>query len=97
MCEISKNWSGYTHQWNNVNYMRYNAFFMASTHNIAQSQKAENIGFRSFQVVNSKPQFTNLVNCPASKESNFISNCSKCGLCSGITGKGKKSIYIFKH
>lgn len=97
MTKIAKNWTGYTHQWMNKKYDHYNAFFMASTHNINESIKAENLGFRSFQVVNNKPQFTNLVNCPASKESNYISNCEKCGLCSGITGKGKKSIYIFKH
>jgi hypothetical protein len=95
--KIAKNWTGYSHQWRNKKYIDYNQYFMASTHNIEQSLQAEKLGYRSFMVVNNKPQFTNLVNCPASKENNFKSNCEHCGLCSGISGKGKKSVYIFEH
>jgi hypothetical protein len=100
MTQISKTWTGYSHQWMKKEFNQYSKFFMASTHNIQQSIKAETMPYnswRSFQVVNNKPQFTSLVNCPASKEAGFISNCAKCGLCSGTTGKGNKSIYIFKH
>ena len=92
----AKNWTGYSHQWHKID-EEYNNYFQASTHNIAQSLQATRKGYLCFQVVTSKPQFTDLVNCPASKESNFKSNCSKCGLCSGNFGKGQKSIYIFKH
>jgi len=40
---------------------------------------------------------TGMVNCPASKEAGYKSTCSKCTLCSGTTGKGSKSVYIFNH
>ena len=96
ICIHAKNWSGYNHQWHKID-EDYGNYLMASTHNIAQSLQATRKGYLCFQVVTNKPQFTDLINCPASKESNFKSNCSKCGLCSGNFGKGNKSIYIFKH
>ena len=89
----AQNWTGYTHQ-----YMRkpeYSAFFMASTHNLPQQEAAAKIGFRSF--VASPVALPSLVSCPASNEMGFISNCAKCGLCSGSQGKGSKSIIILEH
>ena len=93
ICKDAKNWTGYTHQW--AKKREYNKYFMASTHNIVQEQFAFNLGFRSF--VASPIPLPTLVSCPASKESGFISNCSKCGLCSGVLGKGSKSVIILEH
>ena len=37
------------------------------------------------------------VSCPASKEMDYKSNCAKCGLCSGLLGKGTKDVKILQH
>lgn len=89
----AKNWTGYTHQW--AKKRDYSKYFMASTHNLIQEKFASDMGFRSF--VSSDEPLPSLVSCPASKESGFKSNCSKCGLCSGTEGKGDKSVAIIKH
>ena len=89
----AKNWTGYTHQW--AKKREYSHFFMASTHDLTQEKFATDMGFRSF--VSSETPLPNLVSCPASKEGGFVTNCSKCGLCSGTEGKGNKSVVILKH
>ena len=93
ICDVAKSWTGYTHQWRKK--PMYADYFMASVHNAMGEDLARQSGFRSFIAT---PQPLNqYVNCPASNESNFASNCSKCGLCSGNKGKGKKSVYIIQH
>ena len=87
------NWTGYTHQWHRNKEL--SKYFMASTHTPKQEEKARSFGYRSF--IASKDKLGQYINCPASKESNYKSSCSKCGLCSGTEGKGKKSIYILNH
>ena len=89
----AKNWTGYTHQW--LRKPEYSAFLMASVHNSAQAEFAAKQGWRSF--VAAKQAVPGLVNCPASEEAGFRSTCSKCGLCSGSEGKGKKSVWILEH
>jgi len=93
LCNVAKSWTGYTHQWQKVDYSKY---FMASTHNIFGAILADKKGYRSF--IASKVNLNeDLIKCPASKEQGFKSNCSKCGLCSGIEGKGRKSVVILEH
>lgn len=94
ICYVAKSWTGYTHQWKKVNH-DYAKYFMASTHTIEEEYTASLIGYRSF-VASPKP-ISQFISCPASKEMGFISNCSKCGLCSGTMGKGKKSVIILEH
>lgn len=89
---ISKNSTGYSHQWDRPKYKNYSKYFMASTHTTEQTLKAKEMGWRSFQVDGNMG-----VQCPASKEANRVSTCVKCSLCSGSLGKGDKSIYIKKH
>ena len=91
--KIADNWTGYTHQWRKK--VDLSPFFMASTHTDAEDKEANFVGFRSF--IATDEAIKGAVNCPASKEANYISTCSKCGLCSGTEGKGKKSVYIFNH
>lgn len=91
--KICTNWTGYTHQWQKKNEL--SPYFMASTHDAIEEKNAKQKGFRSFIATNTK--IDGAVNCPASKEANYISTCSKCGLCSGTNGKSKKSVYIFNH
>ena len=93
MCSVAKSWTGYTHQWHKR--PEYSSLFMASTHDEASETHARGEGWRSF--VASETPIESLVSCPASKEMDFKSNCSKCGLCSGTMGKGNKSVVILEH
>lgn len=95
MTKASKSWTGYTHQY--FKKPEYAAFFMASVHNPKQMETAaDKYGYRSFIVVENATDI-NAVQCPASKEGGLKSNCADCGLCSGVTGKGKKSVVILEH
>ena len=94
MSQVAKNWTGYTHQW--FKKPEYAKWFMASVHTEIQANKAEErLGYRSF--IASDNNDMNAIKCPASKEAGFVSNCSKCGLCSGANGKGKKNVVILEH
>lgn len=90
---VAKSWTGYTHQW--MTRLEYSEYFMASTHTPGQTLLAKQLGWISFHV--SKQPVDGLINCPASAEMGFRSNCSKCGLCSGTKGKGRKSVFIIEH
>lgn len=95
ICENSaKNWTGYTHQY--LKDSKYLNYFMASVHNEHQSKMVLNRwNGRSF--IASKDGSEDGVICPASNEAGFKSTCAKCGLCSGINGKGKKDVKILEH
>lgn len=93
MVSNAKSWTGYTHQWHKS--PGFNEVFMASTHSDKMEQKAKVLGWRSF--VSVKGSIDRLVSCPASKEGGYKSSCDKCGLCSGVLGKGKKSVFILEH
>jgi hypothetical protein len=92
MVWVAKSWTGYTHQWRKK--PEYAAYLMASNHSIQDEVDAKNQGWRSFVASSEK---TGLTQCPASNEMNFKSNCAKCGLCSGLEGKGHKSVSIYLH
>jgi hypothetical protein len=94
MTNVAKSWTGYTHQWKKIDH-EFSYFFMASTHTAEEERIASLIGYRSF-VASPKP-IEQFISCPASEEMGFKSNCSKCGLCSGTQGKGKKSVIILEH
>lgn len=93
MVDVANNWTGYTHQWKRSEVL--SKWFMASTHTLDESNVAKEQGYRSY--IATPTPIGEVVNCPASKESGYKSSCSKCGLCSGTEGKGKKSIYILNH
>lgn len=93
MVAVAKSWTGYTHQWSKK--PEYAPYFMASTHTMDEERVATLIGYRSF--VASPIPISQFISCPASEEMGFKSNCSKCGLCSGTQGKGKKSVIILEH
>lgn len=95
MTLLSKSWTGYTHQWSKDWANDFGKFFMASTHNQDEANAANEIDYRSF--IATKTGDENAVGCPASNEMGFISNCAKCGLCSGTEGKGKKDVKILEH
>lgn len=93
MVKVADNWTGYTHQWRKSDEL--GAYFMASTHTLVESEEALKQGYRSY--IATPKRIDEVVNCPASKESDYRSSCSKCGLCSGTKGKGKTSIFILNH
>lgn len=92
ICSRAKSWTGYTHQFRKK--PEYLNYFMASVHSSDELAPE----YRSFLVGGSDtPKTSDIVSCPASKEMGYKSSCNKCGLCSGILGKGQKSILIFEH
>jgi hypothetical protein len=94
MASVASSWTGYTHQY--FRKPEYAKFFMASVHNAMQAKTAaERFKYRSF--IAAKDNVQGAVKCPASKEAGFVSNCAKCGLCSGTSGKGKKDVVILEH
>lgn len=95
MSNVAKSWTGYTHQWSKDWAKDYGKWFMASVHSQAEAETASDKAYRSFIASNMGDE--NAVQCPASKEAGYKSNCAKCGLCSGILGKGKRDIKILQH
>ena len=88
LADASQNWTGYTHEWHRSEIDGYKDFFMASCHKdsiMFSKALAEAYGWRAF--VTDEQEGTLL--CP--NTSHGVS-CSKCGLCSGVKGKGKVSI-----
>lgn len=97
MAVASKTWTGYTHQAHQEWAQPYALYFQASAHSDVQAKMLKtSSGWRSF-IVLPKNATSDAVQCPASAEAGYKSICSKCGLCSGITGKGSKNIKILEH
>ena len=87
------NWTGYTHQARKEFAQPFKDYFMASAH--SDKDAASITGWLSFVCVEPNDTST-AVQCPASKELS-LTTCSACGLCSGVTGKGRKNIKINLH
>ena len=94
MAEASDTHTGYTHQAGKDWADDYKDFFMASSHDQEGADKLPS--WRHF-ISLSKGDDARGVQCPASKEMGYVSNCAKCGLCSGVKGKGRKNITINIH
>lgn len=95
MATVASSYTGYTHQWRKDWAKGYGDYFMASTHSQFEADVARRLDYRSFIATESGDE--QAVACPASKEMNYVSNCAKCGLCSGLKGKGNKDIKILIH
>ena len=92
MSESVKIWTGYTHEWHNINKVEYLKYFMASAHkdkSLFSAKLANEYGFRTFET-----DSNNGIQCLY--EAKDI-KCSKCGLCSGTSGKGKVNIFTKTH
>lgn len=94
-------WTGYAHDWLTCD-PEYKRFFMASCDNVEEAKAAQTLGWRTFRV--RKPGDTSLlpneIVCPATQEKwdgEPKTDCAKCGLCSGISGKGKCSVVVDAH
>jgi len=95
MSMVAKSWTGYTHQWSKDWAKDYGKWFMASTHSQEEADTATTKEYRSFIATERGDE--KAVSCPASKEAGYKSNCAKCGLCSGLLGKGNKDVKILQH
>ena len=95
MTLVSKSWTGYTHQWSKSWAKDYGNWFMASVHSQDEAITASDTSYRSFIATTDGSE--DAVSCPASKEAGYKSNCAKCGLCSGLVGKGNKDVKILQH
>lgn len=97
IAKVSTTWTGYTHQYMKKENEPFKDYLMASTHNKFQANTASNkFGFRSFITVKDKNKGLGVI-CPASNEGGNKTTCANCGLCSGVTGKGKKDVVILQH
>lgn len=97
LTELCKNWTGYTHQWRNLDYHWSNEYFMASVEDDKGKREANALGYRTFRVgSNVDEMLHDEVLCPASKEAGRKATCEQCGLCKGKASKAK-NIFIVKH
>ena len=94
IAENTKGFTGYTHQWQNLEYNAYKQYFMASVETAQEMLLAVKLGFRYYRTgtSNEKPQ-DNEILCP--NTTNGIT-CRDCRLCNGNTYKGK-NIFINVH
>lgn len=93
ICAVARNWTGYTHQWENIE-KGYMKFLMSSVDNDVEHKKALDKNYRSFKVVDGSYNVdtTKEIVCPSITKK---IKCIDCGLCNGA-GKAK-DILILAH
>jgi len=89
--------TGYTHQWRDARFASFAKLCMASVDSESEASEAQHNGWRTFRVRSKEDALMpGEINCPASKESGYLTNCADCQLCSGTTRKAK-NISIIEH
>ena len=97
ICETSDGWTGYTHFFKEID-SDYSKYLMASVESLSSELLAHALGYLTFRVLLKEDETLEV-----SKQSiqclNITINrqCTDCLLCSGTSGRGKKSIYIEEH
>lgn len=96
MAQHARGFTGYTHQWQNLAYLDYKEYFMASTDNISEVVKAHQMGYRTFRVKGeNQVNLANEIDCPNATTG---VQCRDCTLCDGLGKHGKgKSITAIVH
>ena len=90
--------TGYSHQWKNRAFAAFALLCMASCDEPDEAIEAQAMGWRSFRVNNAgDPKLSYEVQCPASKEMGFKTNCAACAACGGNEAKAKANIVINEH
>jgi hypothetical protein len=104
LASLSAGWTGYTHQWANVQYAGYKQFLMASVHGTTgpwSYEHAKSLGWRTFRTMRGGEPLASEVLCPASKEAGHRLSCLTCNLCNGAgvrkIGLGLRDVYIPGH
>ncbi len=92
----ARGFTGYTHQWQNLAYLDYKDYFMASADNISEVVKAHQMGYRTFRVKSdNQVNLANEIDCPNTTTG---VQCRDCTLCDGLGKHGKgKSITAIVH
>ena len=92
----ARGFTGYTHQWQNLAYLDYKDYFMASADNISEVVKAHQMGYRTFRVKGeNQVNLANEIDCPNATTG---VQCRDCTLCDGLGKHGKgKSITAIVH
>ena len=96
MAKHARGFTGYTHQWDKLEYLEYNQFFMASTENLEDTLKAHQMGYRTFRVKGEGvDNMASEIDCPNAKTG---VQCRDCTLCDGLGVHGNgKSITAVVH
>jgi hypothetical protein len=96
MAKHARGFTGYTHQWKNLEFLEYRAYFMASADNESEVIKAHQMGYRTFRVKGeNQPNLANEIDCPNATTG---VQCRDCTLCDGLGVHGKgKSITAVVH
>ena len=96
MAKHARGFTGYTHQWQNLKYLDYKEYFMASADNISEVVKAHQMGYRTFRVKGeNQVNLANEIDCPNATTG---VQCRDCTLCDGLGKHGKgKSITAIVH
>ena len=96
MAKHARGFTGYTHQWQNLAYLDYKDYFMASADNISEVVKAHQMGYRTFRVKGeNQVNLANEIDCPNATTG---VQCRDCTLCDGLGKHGKgKSITAIVH
>ena len=96
MAKHSRGYTGYSHQWRNIEYLEYNQYFMASADNEQDVYDAHQLGYRSFRVKGQNDNnLINEIDCPNAATG---VQCRDCTLCDGMGVHGKgKSITVNVH
>lgn len=96
MAEHSRGFTGYTHQWLNLEYSEYMPYFMASTDSQKETITAHSMGWRTFRVKGANmANMVNEIDCPNASTG---VQCRDCTLCDGLGVHGKgKSITAVVH
>jgi len=85
-CGVSKNNTGYTHQWDNDCDPRLKNILMASVDDDTERDKAQSMGWRTFRIRTSENDSKSVreFTCPASQEGGKKVSCGECGACGGL-------------
>lgn len=93
-----KKHSSYTHAWRKNDAAPYARVSMASVESLADKEKANSQGWRTFRVTSDLTSKTaDEVICPASNEAGKKLTCAECGLCNGNWNGKKKNVVIAAH
>ena len=92
LLQAAGRWTGYTHKWRALKNLPYRTFCMASVHTVADMEKANGLGFRTYRV-GPEPITKDEVMCPHYTHG---VTCDNCGLCMGSATKAK-NIYAPAH